>query len=123
MRGIPAPRRPDVPRLLLIAALLSLAGAAPPRMGPPGVLPGEFAAVRSLAFSADGQRLAMGQRQATVRLWDVVDGRQRAILEGPVKPGSTGTVRPMFFSPDGKTLATTESLDAGTARLWDLPPP
>jgi WD40 repeat protein len=78
--------------------------------------------VQGLSFSADGALLAMGQRQATVRVWSVVDGRPRAILEGPLKAGSTGTVRPMYFSPDGRTLATTESLDAGTVRLWDLPP-
>jgi WD40 repeat protein len=77
--------------------------------------------VQGLAFSADGARLAMGQRHATVRLWDVASGKQLTILEGPVKPGSTATVRPMFFSPDGKTLATTESLDNSTVRLWNLP--
>jgi WD40 repeat protein len=77
--------------------------------------------VQGLAFSADGTRLAMGQRHATVRLWDVATGKQQAILEGPAKPGSTATVRPMFFSPDGKTLATTESLEDSTVRVWDLP--
>lgn len=77
--------------------------------------------VQGLAFSPDGTRLAMGQRRATVRFWDVATGKQLAILEGSVKPGSTATVRPMFFSSDGTTLATTESLDDGTVRLWDLP--
>jgi WD40 repeat protein len=77
--------------------------------------------VHGLAFSPDGRRLAMGQRYATVRLWDVAEGRQVATLQGPRKPGSTATVRPMFFSQDGRTLATTESQDESTVRLWDLP--
>jgi WD40 repeat protein len=79
--------------------------------------------VHGLAFSPDGRRLALGQRQATVRLWDVVASRPIAILQGPRKPGSTATVRPMFFSQDGRTLATTESQDTSTVRLWELPPP
>jgi hypothetical protein len=78
-------------------------------------------AVQGLTFSPDGKRLAMGLRFATVRMWDLASGKQLFVLEGATRPGSTASVRPMFFSPDQKTLATTESLDDSTVRLWDLP--
>jgi ferric-dicitrate binding protein FerR (iron transport regulator) len=78
-------------------------------------------AVQGLTFSPDGKRLAMGLRFSTVRMWDLSSGKQLYVLEGPTRPGSTASVRPMFFTPDQKTLATTESLDDSTVRLWDLP--
>ena len=67
----------------------------------------------SLAFSPDGNTLAAGRRDHTVRLWDVNTGSHRATLEG-----HTSWVTDVAFSPDGSTLASG-SMDA-TIRLWDV---
>ena len=65
------------------------------------VLDDKNGAVSSVAFSPDGKILAIGDRDGTVRLWDLATGRQ---LGSPLssKDGPVGSVA---FSPDGKTLA------------------
>lgn len=75
-------------------------------------LRGHTDSVWSVAFSPDGRTLATGS-DATVRLWDVPAGANRAPLMG-----HTGTVWDVAYSPDGRTLATG-SVD-GTVRLWDV---
>ena len=66
---------------------------------PEAVLRGHAAAITSLAYSPDGQSLATGAQDGTVRLWDPVTGHERAILHG-----SPGPVE-LSFSPDGRRLA------------------
>ena len=57
--------------------------------------------VHSVAFSPDGQILASGSIDNTVRLWLVSDGTLLRTLEG-----HTGSVLSVAFSPDGQTLAS-----------------
>ncbi|TVS19216.1 MAG: hypothetical protein EA424_09135 [Planctomycetaceae bacterium] len=76
-------------------------------------LTGHTSSVFSLAFSRDGQWLASGGFDQTVRLWSVPDGAEKATLDG-----HTGAVRSVAFSPDGRRLASAGS-DA-TVRLWDV---
>ena len=69
------------------------------------------ARVNSVAFSPDGQIMASGSADKTVRLWRVADGSLLRTLEG-----HTDGVQSVTFSPDGAILATG-SFDH-TVRLW-----
>ncbi len=67
-----------------------------------------------LPFPPDGNTIASGSRDKTVRLWDVTSGKIKAILIG-----HTHDVSSVAFSPDGSTLASGGSWDE-TVRLWDV---
>ncbi|MBT9311406.1 WD40 repeat domain-containing protein [Leptothoe kymatousa TAU-MAC 1615] len=64
-----------------------------------------------MSFSPDGQTLASGSEDGTVKLWDR-SGRELQTLEG-----HSGWVWSVSFSPDGQTLASGSS--DGTVKLWD----
>ena len=77
-------------------------------------LTGHTEYVRSVSFSPDGQTLASGSEDMTVRLWSVVS---RAPLGAPLI-GHNGKVTSVSFSPDGQTLASgSEDM---TVRLWSV---
>ena len=67
----------------------------------------------SVAFSPDGQTLASGSYDETVRLSDVATGRTLGAFEG-----HTDEVQSVAFSPDGKTLVSGS--DDHTVRLWEV---
>jgi WD40 repeat protein/3',5'-cyclic AMP phosphodiesterase CpdA len=67
----------------------------------------------SLALNSDGDLLASGHNDGSVRLWDVVAGHELNHLKG-----HDDGVNSVAFSPDGRTLAfggTDRSI-----RLWDV---
>jgi WD40 repeat protein len=70
-------------------------------------------AVTCLAVSPDGQRLATGATDGTVKLWDAEKLKQLASLAG----AHLGGVKSVQFSPDGKKLASGGA--DKTAKLWD----
>ena len=75
-------------------------------------LEGHTGSVRSVAFSPDGQLLASGSGDKTVRLWNPATGEQLQKLKG-----HTDWVRSVAFSPDGQLLASGS--DDETVRLWN----
>ena len=72
----------------------------------------EFAIVTSVAFNHDGSRLAVGNWDKTVRLFDLATEEEAITLRG-----HTDMVMSVTFSPDGQQIASA-SLD-GTIRVWD----
>ena len=82
-----------------------------------GFLRGD-AKISSVAFSADGLRVATGGwRDHSVRIWDVKSRRQLSLTDVPPRCGG------IAFSPDGRTLVSSH-YDAKLMGLilWDLGP-
>src|SRR5207249_12003241 len=77
-------------------------------------LKGHTGAVGGMAFSPDGQTLATGSDDKTVRLWSLAPGRRPGVLQG-----RTGwAFSALAFSPDSRLLAAGGHDDK--VRLWDV---
>ncbi|MFC1637009.1 protein kinase [Planctomycetota bacterium] len=68
--------------------------------------------VACVSFSPQGDILASGSYDKTVKLWNPANGQLKCTLP------HTDQVRSLSFSPDGKTLAT--GCYDGTLQLWDV---
>ena len=75
---------------------------------------GHEGSVDTVAFSGDGQLLASGSADHTVKLWGVAKGQEVATLKG-----HTDKVSSVAFSGDGKLLASASA--DGTVKLWATP--
>ncbi|KAL2782711.1 WD40-repeat-containing domain protein [Aspergillus keveii] len=72
-----------------------------------------YAYVQCLSLSLDGQLLASGSSDGTVRVWNLTTDQESIVLKGNGKRMFT-----VSFSPDGRLL--TSSYSDGKIRLWDL---
>ncbi|UAW64895.1 NACHT domain-containing protein [Mycoavidus sp. HKI] len=68
--------------------------------------------VNHAMYSPNGEQIASGSRDCTVRLWDTRSGQLRRTLSG-----HTGHVLSVAYSPSGEQIASA-STDR-TVRLWD----
>ena len=76
-------------------------------------LRGHLSRVWTIAFSPDGQMLASGSDDQTIRLWNAHDGTCLAVLQG-----HTGGVTSVSFSPNGQILASAS--EDSSIRLWSV---
>ena len=74
-------------------------------------LNGHTGEVLSVAFSADGKRLASASGDATVKMWDAVNGQETLTFKGFINVATC-----VAFSADGKRLASAGDL---LVKVWD----
>jgi len=79
----------------------------------PVVQTGHFSAVTSVAFSLDGQYALSGSRDHTLKLWNVLSGREIRTFKG-----HTDVVSSVSYTPDGR-FAVSASWDK-TVKMWDV---
>src|SRR5438105_587614 len=108
----------------LLAFVVGLAGAVLSARAPQSVLPkptyvlkGHTEVVYPVAFSPDGKTLASGSGDGTLKLWDVITGKETTTLEGHNEGWGVFSV---VFSPDGKTLASAGGGPGSKIKLWDV---
>jgi WD40 repeat protein len=110
--------------------LVDLGGSAgPQRVGEPIAIADEAVGL-AVGLSPDGTVLAVAEGRRGVALWDLTNRSTPRRLPVAIT-GYAGVPGSLVFSPDGRTLAMTDSTDAGTwsgvtafeVLLWDVSDP
>lgn len=78
-----------------------------------GAMSGITRDVASLNFSDDGRTLVSGNKDNTVRVWDIATGSNRHTFYG-----HSGDVKSVALLPDRRTLMS--SSEDGSVRQWDM---
>src|SRR5262249_38682643 len=92
---------------------LSTKGAIPPGLTRRPTLQGHKDFIARIAWSPDGQTLASGSFDRTIKVWDPHGGVLRRTLEG-----HTLNIHSVAWSQDGQQLASG-SWDK-TIKVWDI---
>ncbi|MFB6963361.1 toll/interleukin-1 receptor domain-containing protein [Streptomyces sp. NPDC056309] len=82
--------------------------------------PGTPGTPQRVAFSRDGQAIAVAGEDNRVRMWDVSDPA-RPVARPELYTQSRTGIQAVAFAPDGATLATGDS--DGVVSLWDVSDP
>jgi WD40 repeat protein len=80
------------------------------------VIPAHDNRVNAVAFSPDGNLLASGSDDKTVKVWQISQSGRAYSLRYTLQ-GHTSWINAVAFSPDGSLLASASH--DGTIRLWD----
>ena len=75
-------------------------------------LHGHSGAVRSVAFSPDGQRIVTGSLDGTAKAWEAASGKELVTFKG-----HRAGIKSVAFAPDGQRIATGS--DDETVKVWD----
>ena len=78
------------------------------------LIPWYYVPVNSVAYSPDGNTVAVASWDRKLRLWDTRTTKLKFTLTG-----HTGLIDSIVYSPDGKTIATAAGWKDNTVRLWD----
>jgi WD40 repeat protein len=81
-------------------------------------LEGDDESVHSMAMSADGKTLALGNSDTTIALWDVSD--PAAPVKSSIWSGHSLPITSLAFSADGDTLASSSNDAKAPIILWDI---
>jgi len=78
--------------------------------------------INTITFSPDSRRVACGNENGIIRVWDAATGRNAVTFNagGITASGAAiaSPVKTLVFSPDGKTLVTADNTD-GALAVWD----
>jgi WD40 repeat protein len=72
--------------------------------------------IKTIAFSPDGQLIASGDDDNTIRVWNIGTGKELYTLTGD--SNSFGSVEFVGFSPNGETLIS--GVGGGTIKVWNI---
>lgn len=71
--------------------------------------------VGAIAISANGQLIASGSDDGTIKVWNLKTGQLIRALTG-----HTDTIWALAISPNGQTLASSSATNDGSLKLWNL---